>query len=146
MRDCTEEIVSLMLTTRHGQGYRHISKSVLSAFVRYEWDSQRWEMIVDPETQQINGWISWYRLDDSSLEQIGKHGVVGCFERDIPLHSGNNLYLCNAVVRDGAPVGTFWLLVSMAKAANPYTKTISAHLRNRSNKPCRWSSFERMGS
>ena len=103
-------------------------------------------MIVDHHTRQINGWISWHRLDDASLEQIRKHGVIGCFERDIPLHAGDNLYLCNAVVRPGAPVGTFWLLMSMAKAANPHTRTISAHLRNRGNKPCRWSSFKRMGS
>ena len=146
MRDCTDEIISLMLTTRNGQGYRHISRSVLSAFVRYEWESQRWEMIIDPQTQQVNGWLSWYRLDDSSLERIRKHGVVGCFERDIPLLAGNNLYLCNAVVRKGAPVGTFMFLVSMAKASNPHAKTISAHLRNREKKPCRWSSFNRMGS
>lgn len=144
MKDCTEEIVRLMLTTRNGQGYRHISKSVLSAFVRYEWDSQRWEMIVDPKTQQVNGWISWYRLDDASLKQVEQHGMVGCFERDISLHSGDNLYLCNTVVRKGAPVGTFWLLISMTKAANPHTKTISAHLRNRKNKAGRWSSFRRI--
>ena len=133
-----------MLTTRNGQGYRHISKSVLSAFVRYEWESHRWEMIIDPRTQQVNGWISWYRLDDASLKQVEQHGMMGCFERDIPLHSGDNLYLCNAVVREGAPVGTFCMLVSMAKAANPHTKTISAHLRNRENRTFRWSSFRRV--
>lgn len=144
MRDCTEEIVRLMLTTRNGQGYRHISKSVLSAFVRYEWESQRWEMIVDPKTQQVNGWISWYRLDDASLKLVEHYGIVGCFEWDIPLQPGNNLYFSNAVVRDDAPVGTLWLLYSMAKVANPDIKTISAHYRNRMGKPCRWSSFKRM--
>ena len=146
MRDCTEEIVSLMLTTRNGQGYRHISKSVLSAFVRYEWDSQRWEITVDHKTRRINGWISWYRLDDASLEVVKQHGIIGCFEQDIPLQAGDNLYFCNAVVREGAPVGTLRFLVSMAKSANPHTKTISMHLRNRRNEPCRWSSFKRMRS
>ena len=144
MKDYTEEIVRLMKTTRNGQGYRHISKSVLSAFVRYEWNSYRWHMITDYKTKCVNGWISWYRLDDASLEQIKKHGVIGCFERKTPLQAGDNLYLCNVVVREGAPVGTFWFLISLAKAQNPGIKTISAHLRNRKNKLCRWSSFKRV--
>ena len=97
MKDRTPEIIALMKGDNRN-GYRHISQSVLTEFVRCEWRSNRWAMIADPNDQSILGWISWYTLDDESLENVKEYGILGCFHKDISLHHGNNLYLCNAVV------------------------------------------------
>ena len=126
-------------------GYRHIPRKVLTEFVRCEWNSNRWAMIPDPETDEILGWISWYTLDDESLANVQEYGILGCFQKNIPLHQGTNLYLCNAVVREGVPSGVFRLLVNLAKQANPQARTINAHLRNRDDPVFRWSSFKLSG-
>lgn len=141
MQDRTDEIVALM-KEGYRKGYRHISKEILTEFVRCEWQSNRWAMIVDPnDPEKILGWISWYTLDDNSLENVKEYGILGCFQKNIPLSQGENLYLCNAVVRQNVPGGVFRLLVNMAKQANPQARTISAHLRNRGEPVFRWSSF-----
>ena len=140
MEDRTDEIIALMKGS-YRNGYRHISSNVLAEFVRCEWLSNRWAMIAEPESQNILGWISWYILDDESLENVKEYGILGCFHKDIAIHNGNNLYLCNAVVREGVTSSIFRMLVKMAKAANPEATTINAHLRNRDDPVFRWSSF-----
>ncbi len=140
MQDRTDELIALM-KEGYRKGYRHISKDLLTDFVRCEWESKRWAMIPDPKTDEILGWISWYTLDDESMKQVQEYGILGCFQKDIPLSQGENLYLCNAVVREGVPSGVFRLLVNMAKQANPQARTINAHLRNRDDPVFRWSSF-----
>ena len=141
MQDRTEEIVALM-KEGYRKGYRHISKEVLTEFIRCEWQSNRWAMIVDQQNpEKILGWISWYILDNDSLANVQEHGILGCFKKDIALSQGDNLYLCNAVVRQGVPSGVFRLLVNMAKQANPEARTISGHLRNREGSVFRWASF-----
>lgn len=141
MKDRTEEIIELM-TGSYRNGYRHISTKVLTEFVRCEWRSDRWAMIAEPESENIMGWISWYIFDDESLENVKEYGVLGCFYKDIQLHKGENLYLCNAVVKEGVSGTVFRMLVKMAKAANPEARTINAHLRNRDDPLFRWSSFK----
>ena len=144
MEDRTSEIIALM-KGGYRNGYRHISQSVLTEFVRCEWRSNRWAMIADPNSQNITGWISWYMLDNESLENVKEYGVLGCFYKNILLHTGKNLYLCNAVVKQGVSGSVFRILVKMAKAANPQAKTINAHLRNRDDPLFRWSSFRLPG-
>lgn len=140
MEDRTDEILALMKGS-YRTGYRHISRSVLNDFVRCEWRSNRWAMIVEPENQNILGWISWYTLDDESLKNVKEYGILGCFHNDIALHNGQNLYLGNAVVREGVTGSIFRILVKMAKVSNPEVTTINAHLRNRDDPVFRWSSF-----
>lgn len=140
MEDRTSEIIALMKGDNRN-GYRHISQNVLAEFVRCEWRSNRWAMMVDSNDQSIMGWISWYILDDESLQNVKEYGILGCFHKDISLQQGNNLYLCNAVVKEGVSGSVFRMLVKMAKAANPEARTINAHLRNRDDPLFRWSSF-----
>ena len=140
MEDRTPEIIALMKGS-YRNGYRNISQNVLAEFVRCEWRSNRWAMIVEPDNQSILGWISWYILDDESLQNVKEYGILGCFHKDIALHKGDNLYLCNAVVKEGVSGSIFRMLVRMAKAANPEARTISAHLCNRDDPLFRWSSF-----
>ncbi len=140
MKNRADEIIHLM-RTHSGYGYRHIKAEVLTAFVQYEWTSNRWAMIVEPDTLRILGWISWYNLDDTSLKQVKEYGLPGCYFQHIPIKQGNNIYLSNVVVREGLPSGVFKGLVHMAKQANPEAKSINAHLWNRDTPVWRWSSF-----
>ena len=142
MPDRCDEIIELMLNHK-GYGYRQVDKDLLKAFVRYEYDSNRWAMIISPE-DDILGWISWYCFDDDSLEQLKEHGLPGCFEKQIPLHQGNNLYLANAVVRENSSPNILRTLVRMARQANPKAITCSAFLWNRKSPVWRWSSFSLM--
>lgn len=145
MQDRTDDIVALM-KEGYRKGYQHISRERLAQFVRCEWESNRWAMVVDEQdTNKLLGWISWYTLDDNSLANVQENGILGCFHKNIALNSGENLYLCNAVVRQGEPSGVFRLLMSMAKQANPEARTISAHLRNRDDPAFRWATFRLPG-
>ena len=87
MKNRADEIISMMLS-HTGYGYRHIPAEALTAFVRYEWQSNRWVMLTEPESDHILGWISWYNFDDESLQYVKQFSLIGCFDRDIPLHKG----------------------------------------------------------
>lgn len=140
MKNRSDEIIYLM-RTHSGHGYRHIKAELLTVFVRYEWQTNRWAMIVEPDTNEVLGWISWYNLDESSLKQVEQYGLPGCFAKNIPLGKGPHLYLSNVVVREAVPSGVFNLLVNMAKQANPHAQSVNAHLWNRDTPVWRWSSF-----
>ena len=58
MQNRADEIIAMMLAHK-GYGYRHIPAEVLSEFVRYGWQSNRWVMITDPESDNSVGLISW---------------------------------------------------------------------------------------
>ena len=96
------------------------------------------QWLFEPITERVLGWISWYNLDAESISEVKRHGLPDCYAHNITLYSGDHIYICNAVVRDGVPAGIFRLLWNMAVQANPEAVTINAHLRNRKDQPPRW--------
>ena len=139
MKNRADEIIYLMRSHK-GFGYRHVSLSVLVEFVRYEWHSNRWAMITETGTDRILGWISWYSLDRQSLDYVREYGMAGCFGKDLPMHQGTHVYICNTVVRENLPAALFRKLWNMALSANSEAETINAHLCNRNAPVWRWFS------
>lgn len=133
----SDEVIAL-INSNPGPAYRLTDRTMLSAFIKHELASNRWAMVIDRETGRLNGWISWYCLDLASLLMIYTHGLPECFDRDIPLSPGREVYICNAIVHHDAPRGTFRKLWNMAVRANPGANSFNAHLRNRENQPMRW--------
>ena len=137
MKNRADEVIYLM-RSHSGYGYRNVPAKVLQMFVRYEWESNRWGMIVEKGTDKILGWISWYSLDSESLMNVRKYGLPGCYSKDIPIHPGNCLYICNVIVREDSPANVFRTLWNMALEANPDACTVNAHLYNRNAHKPRW--------
>ena len=125
-----EAVIELVLG-HPGHGFRCIDSDVLTAFIRYEFDSGRWAGLRDSETDQVNGWISWYNFSPDSLAEVKDYGLPGCYRHDIRLHPGRHCYISNVVVREGMPKGAFRLLWNLVCLRNPGAETFNAHLCNR---------------
>ena len=139
MKNRADEVIYLM-RSHSGYGYRDVPARMLQAFVRYEWESNRWGMIVEQGTNKILGWISWYGLDGETLTNVRRYGLPGCYFKQLPIRPGNCLYICNVVVREDAPANVFRNLWNMALEANPDACTVNAHLYNRNSQKPRWFS------
>lgn len=129
--------VMALIDSNPGPAYHSIDKTTLKAFIDYELASNRWAMATDQDGK-IMGWISWYGFDLASLLKIYELGLPKCFEEDIPLFPGKEIYICNAVILPKAPRGTFRKLWNMVVKANPSANSFNAHLRNRKNQKMRW--------
>lgn len=140
MRNRADEIIYLM-RSHPGYGYRRISGETLSGFIRYEWSTHRWAMMVDQQNR-ILGWLSWYCFDHNSLQAVKKHKLTGCVHKAITLHNGPHLYISNVVVRQETDKRIFRQLMRMARKQNPDAVTCSAFCCNRREEVDRWSSFK----
>ena len=95
-------------------------------------------MIMEPDTGEVLGWISWYCFDQDSLEKVKEFGLPGCFYQNEKLLPGSHVYFSNAVIREGAGKRTFRTLWSMALKANQDAESHNAHLWNRDTPVWRW--------
>ncbi|PJE79284.1 hypothetical protein CI610_01749 [invertebrate metagenome] len=135
MKNRADEVIYLM-RQYPGHAFSDMKACLLMNLVRYEWNSNRWAMVVD-EDNRILGWMSWYCFDTPSLLSIRDRGLVGCYYQNIPLNDGQHVFVCNSIVRPGQPVKVFRNLRNMVYEANKGKQTINAWLCNRKNQQ-RW--------
>lgn len=107
--------------------------------IQWELESGQWVMLTAKSSNQLYGWMSYYLVDNETLELLRTGEIEEYVARGIPvdLLHGQHIYIATTITTPIAPAGTYRRLFELIQTKESSAKTISAHLNKRSG-AVRW--------
>lgn len=116
--------------------YRHYDGQAFSHQLGFEIDSGQWVQIAD-EKKAIHGWLSYYLVNDETLEVIKSHPfswhnyLKG--HADQHFCEGENLFFANCWVAPWAPKSLYKNLAKLVNARESHVKRLASFLYSNSS-------------